>query len=139
MIKPYTKAMQTGRQTITSDEFKASNDSEQALQRQCEEMLKYHPDIAVIRVPDAAYKAIFANQTIPSWVRALIARFLKGLPDLILLRADGETYCKAVCVELKTKKGKQTQGQKKFARIVPVHVCRSLEHFEQIVKDFRCE
>lgn len=138
-IKPYTKAMQAGRiQQVDHKEFRKWTDSEASLQAACEDYLHYFPDIAVIRVPDAAYKAIFAAQGLAGWIKPMISRYLKGIPDFVLLRRSGEA-CKALCVELKVGKNKQSQGQKKFANIVPVVVCRSFEHFEYLVKEFAGE
>jgi len=131
----YPKSKQTGNKTITAEEFKSINANEKALQDRCEEYLQYFPDIAVIRIPDAVYRAIFANNFVSAHIKKLISKYLKGLPDLILLKKHDSFFCKAVCIELKTKKGKQSQGQKHFANKVPVILCRSFEHFQKIVKE----
>ena len=133
----FSKRKQTGNKTMTVEEYRATTEPESSLQSQCEELLSFYPNIKVVRVPDAAYRAIFSHSSnVPVFVKKLVSAWLRGIPDLILLRKDGEAYCKAVCVELKTAKGKQSQGQKNFAKVVPVIVCRSFEHFEEIVKDF---
>ena len=104
--------------------------TEHQLQRQCEQYLRIN-NIVFIRVPDAIYKAIFGNRLIPPATRALISSFIKGLPDLTILLPSG----KYICVELKTATGKMSQGQKEFARNIPVTICRTFEEFRKLVDE----
>ena len=59
--------------------------------------------------------------------------FMKGLPDITILNPDG----RYLCIELKTSKGKQSQGQINFERKVPNHyrIIRSFEDFEKQVEE----
>lgn len=127
----FSKRKQTGRNTIDVQEFKAITENEAALTRQCENYLTAN-QIAFIRIPDAVYKFIFAaGNRIPVNIRVLVAKFIKGLPDFTILLRNG-SY---LCVELKTKKGKQTQGQKTFAKMVKnVYIIRSFEDFVKLIE-----
>lgn len=69
-------------------------------------------------------------------LQKIVAEYWRGLPDLIVLKQANEKYCSACCVELKTKKGKLSQGQKNFAKKLPVFVCRSFDDFVKIIDNF---
>ena len=130
----YPKTHQARRaKPLTVAEFKATTESEAGFQQTCEEYLAVH-QIAFIRFPDAAYKAIFANPAIKPYLKALCSRFMKGMPDITILNTDG----RFLCIELKTAKGKQSQGQKNFQSKVRNHyiIVRSFEEFEKRVTDF---
>ena len=142
MTKPYPKSVQLGRSTITSKEFREWNDTEGSLQTACEEYLDFFPNIAVVRIPNQAYRAIFANAGVSQNIKGMISKWLKGVPDLILIKPSaviGETeYMDNVClcIELKVKGGKLTQGQKSFAKQANVIECRSFEHFKVLIDEF---
>jgi len=126
---PFSKRKQAGNKTITASEFKAMHETESVLQSQCEEYLNLHK-IKYIHIPEMAYK----NAYIPA-----------GIPDLIIFKPAGtklieimagDKYCIACFVELKSKKGKVRQSQQKFARQLPVFICRSFDHFIEIINEF---
>lgn len=131
---PFSKERLLRKNTISVREFKSIVSDESSLQRQCEEYLDLHR-ITYIRVPDAIYKAIFGTTDIKPHIKRLISSFIKGLPDLTIL-IKGVKYNQALCVELKTSKGKLSQGQKSFAKNVNVHIVRSFEDFEKLVNAF---
>jgi len=136
----YSKAKQIGRNVIDVQEFKSITESEITLQRQVEQYLTHFPDIVTIRIPDHVYKAIFMNPRLSQNVKGLISSYLKRLPDLLLLlKPLDNKYCKALCLEIKTKKGKLTLGQKRFAEKLPVCICRSFEDFQKKLEKFRNE
>jgi hypothetical protein len=117
------------KKTISKSEFKDIYSDETALQRQCEQLLDFL-HITYIRIPDEAYKALFYNEYIPTWIKQILSRYLKGLPDLTILHKDG-TY---QCIELKTKKGRQSQGQKHFqSGVKNYHIVKSFEEFQSII------
>ena len=130
----FSKSKQTGNNVISKEDFKAIYDNEAALQRKCEAYLDWM-HIGYIRIPDALYRIIFgALSNVTPSLRSLISSFIKGLPDLTILFPDG----RYLCVELKTKKGKMSQGQKTFAKKVPqVVIVRSLEDFKELVDNFK--
>ena len=113
---------------------KADKGKEAELQRKCEEYLKLKR-IPFIRVPDAVYKVIFANQHLPIHHRTLIASFIKGLPDLTIFR-KADPYNIALCIELKSAKGKLTHHQKHWADQVTTVVVRSFDEFIRVVEEF---
>jgi hypothetical protein len=66
----------------------------------------------------------------------MISSFIKGLPDFIILKKFDDIYSKAVCFELKTAKGKMSQGQRNFAKVIPVIIIRSFEQFQKELNAF---
>ena len=117
------------RKAMDVQEFKATTESEAALQRQCEAYLEWK-QLPFVRIPDALFRAIYAiGSHVPIQDKRIVSEYLKGLPDLTVLIPDGGHYNRAVCFELKTKKGKQSQGQKRFASKVNVIIVRSFEQF----------
>jgi len=129
---PFSKKKQL-QKVINKDEFKAIYEDEASLQRQCESYLDYRH--TYIRVPDAIYRTIFGfSSQIPPKLRVLISSFIKGIPDITILYKDG-TY---QCIELKTKKGKLSQGQKHFKDRVGENnyfIVRSFEEFKSILRE----
>ena len=62
-----------------------------------------------------------------------------GVSDLILLYASHGFH--ALCVEMKTEKGRQSPAQKQWQKAVEnagyrYEVCRSLDDFMSVVKDY---
>jgi len=131
---PFSKQKQVGRGAIDVTEYRNMVCKEADLQRQAEEYLQVQ-GIPFIRVPDAIYKAIFSSRTIKPYIKALISRFIKGLPDLIILDPAGR-WNRACCIELKSATGKLSQGQKNFAKRVNVVVKRNFEDFVKEVEEF---
>ena len=123
---PFSKRKQLQNNTIDFQEFKSIKNNESNLQNQCEELLNWK-HIFYIRVPDAVYLWIFSIPIVPQYIKGIVSKYLKGLPDLTILFPGGTYWC----VELKTKTGKLSQGQKAFAKRVPVTVIRSFEDFEK--------
>ena len=128
---PHSKRKQLQNNVIDKKEFKALTCKESDLQNQCEEYLGWM-HIKFVRIPDILYNIIFNPENeiyhlIPILIRKIIAKYIKGLPDLTILFPDGRFWC----VELKTKKGKLSQGQKTFAKYVPVTIKRSFEDFKK--------
>lgn len=118
-----------GRQKLVS----RGRTKESELQKLCEDYLIVN-NIAFIRIPDAIYRLIFGTPGIPTHIKAMIAEFIRGVPDITILRDNG-TY---TCLELKTDIGKQSTGQKQFERRVAKNhyfVVRSFEDFRKIVRD----
>jgi hypothetical protein len=113
-------------------EFRDFKGSERELNDLCEEYLEAC-GLTYIRVPDAIYKAIFGfgGDSIPIFIKKLISSFIKGIPDFTVLMDNG----KYVCIELKVGRNDLSQGQKKFAEKVKVHVVRSYEEFKKIIDD----
>jgi len=62
----------------------------------------------------------------------MVSDYLKNLPDLILIRRDG----KSLLIELKTKVGRLSRGQKLFGKIVPVKYAGTAEEIHKLIKGF---
>lgn len=99
------------------------------------ERLCDHLGLQFIRVPDAAYKAIFANPSVPVHIRVLIAQFLKGLPDMTILKRDGQ-YNRALCLELKTTEGDTSKAQDQWSRGASVTVAYGWPEVEAAITAF---
>lgn len=130
MLK-FSKAKQTQRKSIDVQEFKEIYNNEAALQRQCESYLKAL-GLVFYRIPDFIWRF---KGTTPA-TRKLLSAYFKGLPDLTVLIPFDDIYAKAVCFELKTKKGKLTGGQKAFQRKLPLIIVRSFEQFQKEMEAF---
>ena len=62
-----------------------------------------------------------------------------GVSDLILLRSNKQFG--ALCIEMKTKDGKQSESQKKWQKLAEKYgskyiVCRSLDEFIESINDY---
>ena len=127
----FSKKKQLQNNVIDKKEFKALTCKESDLQNLCEEYLDWM-HVRYIRIPDILYNIIFnplsdVYKLLPDWIRKIIAKYIKGLPDLTILFPDGRYWC----VELKIKKGRMSQGQKTFAKYVPITIKRSFEDFKK--------
>ncbi|MEA1998028.1 MAG: hypothetical protein U9N61_01700 [Euryarchaeota archaeon] len=112
---------------------RGGSQSEKALQEQCETVLDY-AHIAYIRIPDSINRFIFGTNAVSPHIKRLISSFTKGVPDINILSKDGKFYC----VELKTVKGKLSQGQKTFAKKVGeenFYIIRSVEALQELIVD----
>ena len=120
----FSKRKQVGRHITDKPDSKPIKKDEATLQRQCEELLDWMK-IKYIRIPDSLWR----NKA-PIYTKKLMSKYLKGLPDLTILFNNG-TY---LCVELKTKVGTLTQGQKNFAKYIDeLHEIRSFDDFEKLI------
>ena len=106
---------------------------EKHLQKMCESYLKVC-GLRYLHVPDnmLAYLACKA----PMWIKTIVSRSLRGVPDLMIFKAD-----KCLLVELKNSKGKESQGQKSWrsgynVQDVDVKLVRSFEAFKKLVDEF---
>jgi hypothetical protein len=130
-IKDLSKSKQVGAKRQKKRALDAVGISEHDLTVQCEDYLNAM-GIVFYRIPDALYRSVFASRSVSSFVKTLIARFVKGVPDFTILSDDG----RYLCVELKTSIGKLTQGQKSFAKKIPVEVIRDFDSFVNLVSGF---
>lgn len=104
---------------------------ESQIQRQCEGLLDAM-GVCYIRIPDSLNAAIFGSDKVKPHIKKLISSFTKGVPDITILSKCGRFYC----VELKTEKGKLSQGQKTFCRKVGednFYVIRSVEGLQELI------
>ena len=124
----YPKHKQLGR-TIKEVGAHATTEPEAKLQEHCEGYLDYLK-VPYIRIPDA----IWSNR-VPPHTRKQCARYLKGLPDLMIVD-PADKYNRLLCVELKRKGGTATGGQKNWGRKMQMVIVRSLDDFQQVVDEF---
>ena len=64
---------------------------------------------------------------------------LPGVADLILLKSN--RFYGALCIEMKTRTGRQSESQKQWQQFIETQgckyvVCRSLDDFQQEVKEY---
>ena len=134
-MPPYSKKDQARRaKSISVEEFRATQLSEADLQRQCEELLDLYR-VLYLRIPEEVTSLCspFYATKINQHVRNMISKYFKGWPDLTIFDKG-----RFLCVELKSAKGKQSQGQKTFEKKVAGYyrIVRSFEEFEHILKEF---
>ena len=127
---PFSKHKQAGRSVMDVKEFKATTESEKHLQIQCEEYLRVKK-IPYVRIHDKVYELLIKSEF------KKLANHYRGLPDLIIFNAIPDSnYNQVLCIELKTSKGKVTQGQKNWGKYVNVLIRRSFEDFKKTVDEF---
>jgi len=120
----YSKRKAT-RNTMTDDQhFKPVDKDEARLQAQCEEWLEICK-IDYLHIPNQAFQG---NRNVAS-------KYLKGWPDFIIL-TKSEKDNRALFIELKTKQGELTQGQKNRMKNLNYFVVRSLDDFVEKVEEF---
>lgn len=134
----YSKNDQTGNRKITVDEYKKKYDKEDKLQRDCEQWLEQH-GIMYLRIPEEVTGLCSPTHParVSQHIKNMISKHFKSWPDLMIFKPENETnYNTCLLVELKSKKGRMSQGQKNLARKLNVLEIRSLEDFIAIVERF---
>jgi hypothetical protein len=106
-----------------------SGPSEASIQGLVEAYLRLR-SVPYFRVPDAAYRAIFAGQASHGTMREASA-YLKGLPDVLLL--VGGRY---LALELKRDGGKLTAAQRLWRAAIGTRVAHSWEEAQEIINEF---
>ena len=134
----YSKQDQIGSKIIDAQQFRDTHNDWYSFQRACEELLQYYPNLRAIRIPDSVYRYVFAPlATLTIADKKEAARWLKGLPDVTLLKNRNDILCDGLCVEWKHgKRPRLRQSQKHFADDVPLRVVRSLEDFNELIEKF---
>jgi len=138
-MPPYPKNQQTGNRVMTVDEFKSKYDNEDQLQKDCEGWLVKH-GYAYLRIPEEVTGLCSPTHPdrISQYIKNKISKYFKGWPDLMIF-IPGESYNRCLFVELKSKRGKMTQGQKNLSRKLNVVIAKSLEDFIKTVEVFSNE
>lgn len=93
-IVPKKKIVKKGLKTA-----KKGSDLESIVQAQIEDYLELK-DLSFVRIPDSVYQYIFTTPSTPFWIRKEAQKYMKGRPDLIILKTHkGILY--ALPLELK--------------------------------------
>ena len=132
---PFSKARTTRRTIVDEPIAKPIDKDEARLQTQCEEYLEIQK-IPYLHIPNQAFQG----------KRTVASKYLKGWPDLMIFKriihnvVDHLTlldeYNYTLFIELKTAKGKVTQGQENRAKMLNVKIVRSLDDFIKAVEGF---
>jgi hypothetical protein len=90
--------------------------------------------IRFFRIPDKlmAFLAHYA----PAWVRIFVARYLAGVPDLMLFRALPGGKNEVRFIEIKTEAGKVHQSQAKWHSGLNILVCCGWAETEAAIRGF---
>jgi len=97
------------------------------LLKACMERLDWQ-GVGYIHIPDVVYKLCAWESVLPIHQKRVIAEWLKGVPDLLVLHEDG-TYKQ---YDVKVGRDKLNAAQRKWAkRTVPIVEVRSVEQFEE--------
>ena len=109
----------------------ANSLKERALQDSIEKYLNLKK-IVYVHIPDDVYRLIFGNKTTKNiGAKSRVSKAIKSVPDLMIFKKDGE-YNKSLLIELKTPKGKLSQGQIEFKENLNVFVLRD---FDSVIKE----
>lgn len=116
---------------------KKAKTPEAYLQSQIDSLLALR-GIKFIRVPDLVYRLCgWGNNKLKPWEKVALSQAFKGLPDNILMMGDLKgKYFVGMNLENKSDVGKQSAGQKKWAKELPVNVMRTFEEAEKAVNEF---
>lgn len=91
--------------------------------------------IKYLRIPDLVYRLCgWSDRRLKPWEKAQLSLAFKGFPDNVCLMPFGK-YVIGVNFELKTTVGKQSAGQRKWARELPVTVIRDVEEAQKAIKE----
>ncbi len=117
--------------------LKVSSPPEAEIQREVEAYCEAR-GIYYVRVPDALYRWIYgAGNSVPVWVRCLISRYIKGVPDMVLLKPMGNGQgCFALPLELKRAGGKLSPEQVKTQEAIGTKVAHSTAEAIAMIRDF---
>ena len=113
---------------------KRHNDEEHRIQCSCIQWFRYeYPDMPLFAVPNGGKRDVITA------TRLKEEGAMAGVSDMILLKRSGKYN--ALCIEMKTSKGKQSQNQKIFQNMVEKYgckyvICRSLDDFIAEVNSF---
>ena len=107
---------------------------EKTIQAQVEGYLQVK-GIRYFRMPDELYRLIFANMHVDLGSRKRIAEYIKGVPDLMIFKKEGD-YNSVLFLEIKAEYGKVTQGQKHWHQGLNVEVKKSFEECKIVIDKF---
>lgn len=142
---------------MTADEFKAKygartravrkpqRHEEDDIQQECVRWFRdYYPDIAplLFHPNNEAYFGGYCRTDEERRIKGRRAKekgVLPGVADLILLYPSKPYH--GLCIELKTKKGKQSESQKQWQHVVSQHgyrydVVRNIKEFRTIIEEY---
>ena len=92
--------------------------------------------IRFFRIPDTLLANLKNNPSIPMWVRVMVARYFKGVPDLMLFKRSPSGDNITRFIEIKTEAGKVSQGQEHWHRGLDVRVCYGWQEVEESIRGF---
>jgi len=108
---------------------------EEILQRQCNaylDLLVAQGKIMYIHIPGSLQRFIWNKSShVPAHIAKEASHALKGIPDLLIFRRDGES----LKIELKSKTGVLTDEQKKWKSFLLI-VFRDFDAFKIAVDEF---
>lgn len=117
--------------------FKKKNKRpEDILQEGAEKFLQLN-NIPYIHIPNDVYRLIFGDKSSRNiGAKARVSKAIKSVPDLLIFKKDGDKHNKDLLIELKTPKGKLTEGQKQFKEKLNVLVLRKLGDVIDEINEF---
>lgn len=125
-MNAYPKSKQTGKKAVKSS-GRPDDAPESVLQNQAENWLRWNR-LEFWRMPD--HLARYLQTTAPIQYRKIHSEYFLGKPDLTILFPDG----RYLNIEFKSKSGRMSTGQERFARNIDVYEIRSFESFVKLVE-----
>jgi len=117
---------------------RASGPKEGVIQEQVEAYLTLK-GIRFLHIPDIVYRLCAPYSPIKVWEKAMISRYLKGTPDLLIFKKDmisDEVECmdnSCLMLELKRKNEKARQAQRAWHKGLVVHIPQSFEEARELI------
>jgi len=114
--------------------YKKASVPESTIQRQVDAYLELL-GVRAIRIPDSLYRAVYAQRSVPVHVKANIAKYIAGLPDLLIPRLTDKGLI-MLALELKSEKGKLSPKQVKWQKHLGTVVAHSFEEAKTLIDVF---
>ena len=119
---------------------KLRGETEAQIQDYCEQYLN-KKGIPFLHIPDAVYESCSRFSPLSEIKKVQISAYLKGVPDLMIFKhvkydqySPNDNNC--LIVELKSEKGRLSQGQQNWNTGLKVHVIKSFEAFKDLVDEW---
>lgn len=90
--------------------------------------------IRFFRIPDKLLG--FLRMHAPIWVRVFTARYLSGVPDMMLFKTFDVNRNEVLFLEIKTEAGKLSLNQLKWHSGLNVYVTYGWKQTEKVIRDF---
>lgn len=107
-------------------------EKEAVLQKHCEAYLDLS-GVLYVRIPDSFWSN--AKRLFNPRYFAMCAKYLAGVPDLLVFKPMVDGTNQAFLIELKTRKGKLTKSQEKWHQKANVILIRDFDAFKELIDD----
>jgi hypothetical protein len=107
---------------------------EKILQRQINSYLDLR-SAPFLRIPDSAFRMIFANPSVPIWIKKEISDYIKGFPDNTVFKKSGSDIL-CLPIEVKIVGGKMSQSQKRWQEAIGTKQVETWDEAKKLIDEF---